>query len=131
MLEELDSMNGIALRPPRAGGGMVDHDRAAAAVRELLLAIGEDPDRDGLRDTPARVARAYAEMTAGLWQDPAAPLRTVFEEQCTGLVCVRDIQLESICEHHLLPFAGDVHIVYAPGRGGVTGLSKFARWSTR
>jgi GTP cyclohydrolase I len=104
-----------------------DEDRAMAAIRELLIAIGENPDRAGLQDTPARVARAYAEMTSGLRADPAESLRTLFSEQFSGVVIVRDIELQSLCEHHLLPFFGHAHIAYQPGAGMVAGLSKLAR----
>ena len=112
--------------PP--AGGRVDEARAAAAVRELLLAIGEDPDRPGLRDTPDRVARAYAETFAGLWQDPYDVLATTFDEDHDELVLVKDIPMYSTCEHHLVPFHGLAHIGYIPGADGrVTGLSKLAR----
>lgn len=105
-----------------------DAVRAAAAVRELLFAVGEDPDRDGLRETPARVARMYAEVLSGLHEDPAALLTTEFDEQHDELVIVRDIELYSMCEHHLLPFHGVAHVGYVPGHHGrVTGLSKLAR----
>jgi GTP cyclohydrolase I len=106
----------------------VDLPRAAAAVRELLLAVGEDPDRDGLKDTPQRVARAYAEIFSGLAMDPADVLTTSFELGHDELVLVRDIEVFSTCEHHLLPFHGIAHVGYIPGRHGrVTGLSKLAR----
>ena len=106
----------------------VDLPRAAAAVRELLIAVGEDPDREGLLDTPARVARAYAETFAGLRQDPAQVLSTTFDEDHDELVLVRDIALYSTCEHHLVPFHGVAHVGYIPGVDGrVTGLSKLAR----
>jgi GTP cyclohydrolase IA len=106
----------------------VDQERAAAAVRELLLAVGEDPDRPGLKDTPGRVARAYAETFAGLWQDPGEVLSTVFDEDHDELVLVKDIPMYSTCEHHLVPFHGVAHIGYIPGEDGrVTGLSKLAR----
>ncbi|MGR7025162.1 GTP cyclohydrolase I FolE [Geodermatophilus sp. URMC 62] len=106
----------------------IDTARAEAAVRELLLAVGEDPDRPGLQDTPARVARAYAETFAGLWQDPGEVLATVFEEDHDELVLVRDIPMYSTCEHHLVPFHGAAHVGYIPGEDGrVTGLSKIAR----
>jgi GTP cyclohydrolase I len=106
----------------------VDLERAEAAVRELLLAIGEDPDRDGLRNTPARVARAYAEVFAGLFVDPDVVLETTFDEQHDELVLVKDIPLYSICEHHLLPWHGSAAIGYVPGADGrITGLSKLAR----
>jgi GTP cyclohydrolase I len=111
----------------RAAAG-IDQERAAAAVRELLIAVGEDPDRPGLRDTPARVARAYAETFAGLWQDPAEILATVFDEDHDELVLVKDIPMYSTCEHHLVPFHGVAHVGYIPGADGrVTGLSKLAR----
>ncbi|MGY1717963.1 GTP cyclohydrolase I FolE [Blastococcus sp. SYSU DS0552] len=106
----------------------VDQERAAAAVRELLLAIGEDPDRPGLQDTPARVARAYAETFAGLAQDPYDILATTFDEDHDELVLVKDIPMYSTCEHHLVPFHGVAHVAYIPGQDGrVTGLSKLAR----
>ena len=105
-----------------------DAARAEAAVRELLLAIGEDPDRDGLRDTPARVARAYAETFAGLYQDPREILATTFELGHEEMILVKDIAVYSTCEHHLVPFHGVAHVAYIPGRDGrVTGLSKIAR----
>ena len=106
----------------------VDRARAEAAVRELLLAIGEDPDRDGLRDTPVRVAKAAEELYAGMWQDPADILATTFPIDHQELVIVRDIPMYSTCEHHLLPFHGVAHIGYIPsGDGRVTGLSKLGR----
>src|SRR5688500_13458818 len=105
-----------------------DAERAEAAVRELLTAVGEDPDRPGLKDTPARVARAYAETFAGLWQDPHDVLSTTFDEDHEELVLVKDIPMYSTCEHHLVPFHGVAHIGYIPGEDGrVTGLSKLAR----
>jgi GTP cyclohydrolase I len=97
-------------------------------VREILIAVGEDPDREGLRKTPARVARAYAELFAGLRVDPAQVLLTTFEADHEELVLVRDIEVMSMCEHHLLPFHGVAHIGYIPGHDGrITGLSKLAR----
>ncbi|HEX5596236.1 MAG TPA: GTP cyclohydrolase I FolE [Micromonosporaceae bacterium] len=106
----------------------VDLERIEKAVREILIAVGEDPDRDGLRKTPARVARAYAELFAGLRVDPAEVLRTTFEANHQELVLVRDIDVISLCEHHLLPFHGVAHIGYVPGPDGrITGLSKLAR----
>ena len=106
----------------------IDHDRAAAAVRELLLAVGEDPDREGLRDTPDRVARAYAEIFAGLHVDPREVLSKTFEEDHRELVLVKDIEIYSTCEHHLVPFHGVAHVGYIPGaHGRITGLSKLAR----
>lgn len=115
-------------RPVPHSADQVDHARAEAAVRELLIAVGEDPDRPGLRETPARVARAYAETFAGLHQDPAEVLSTTFDEDHDELVLVKDIALYSTCEHHLVPFHGVAHIGYIPGEDGrVTGLSKLAR----
>ncbi len=105
-----------------------DHDRAEAAVRELLLAIGEDPEREGLHDTPARVARAYAELTAGMRQEPEDVLTTTFDIGHDEMVLVRDIELWSMCEHHLVPFTGVAHVGYIPSIDGkITGLSKLAR----
>ncbi|WP_250032113.1 GTP cyclohydrolase I FolE [Paractinoplanes maris] len=106
----------------------VDLGRIEKAVREILIAIGEDPDRDGLERTPARVARAYAELFAGLRVDPAEVLKTSFEADHEEMVLVRDIEVMSMCEHHLLPFKGVAHIGYIPGPNGrITGLSKLAR----
>ena len=106
----------------------VDLGRAESAVRELLLAIGEDPDREGLQDTPGRVARAAVEMFAGLRQNAAETLSRTFEIDHDEMVIVRDIPLYSFCEHHLLPFHGEAHIGYIPSHDGtVTGLSKLAR----
>lgn len=105
-----------------------DQARAEAAVRELLIAVGEDPDREGLQETPARVARAYAEVFAGLHVDPTEVLAKTFSEDHRELVLVRDIPIYSTCEHHLVPFYGKAHIGYIPGKDGkVTGLSKLAR----
>jgi GTP cyclohydrolase I len=105
-----------------------DHDRAAAAVRELLVAIGEDPERDGLVDTPQRVARALAEQFAGLRMAPEDVLTTTFDLGHDELVVVRDIQVYSTCEHHLVPFHGVAHVGYVPSTDGrITGLSKLAR----
>ncbi|AEA28228.1 GTP cyclohydrolase I FolE [Pseudonocardia benzenivorans] len=106
----------------------VDRARAEAAVRELLIAIGEDPDREGLRDTPARVARAYEEIFAGLYTDADAVLDRTFDEQHQELILVKDIPMFSTCEHHLVPFHGVAHVGYIPNvTGRVTGLSKIAR----
>ena len=106
----------------------VDLGRIEKAVREILIAVGEDPDRDGLVKTPARVARAYAELFAGLRVDPSQVLATAFEAGHQELVLVRDIEVMSLCEHHLLPFKGVAHIGYIPGEEGrITGLSKLAR----
>jgi GTP cyclohydrolase I len=108
--------------------GQVDVARAEAAVRELLIAVGEDPDRDGLRATPARVARAYAETFAGLFVNPDEVLETTFDENHDELVLVKDIPLYSICEHHLVPWHGSAAVGYIPGADGrITGLSKLAR----
>jgi len=105
-----------------------DHDRAAAAVRELLIAIGENPDREGLIATPGRVARAYAELTVGLRQRPEDVLTTTFDLGHDEMVLVRDIELWSMCEHHLVPFTGVAHVGYIPAESGkITGLSKLAR----
>ena len=106
----------------------IDQPRIAAAVREILGAIGEDPDRDGLLDTPARVARMYAEIFAGLHDTPETHLKTTFEADHDEMVMVRDIPIYSACEHHLIPFIGKAHIAYIPGDDGrITGLSKLAR----
>jgi len=106
----------------------IDQPRAEAAVRELLLAIGEDPDREGLLDTPGRVARSFAEIYAGLDMTAADVLGTTFEIDHQELVIVRDIELYSTCEHHLVPFHGVAHVGYIPSKDGrVTGLSKLAR----
>ncbi len=105
-----------------------DQPRAEAAVRELLFAIGEDPGRDGLRDTPARVARAYREMFSGLYTNPDSVLNTMFDEDHDELVIVKEIAMYSTCEHHLVSFHGVAHVGYIPGKDGrVTGLSKIAR----
>ena len=115
---------------PEDGGARAEFDqiRAEKAVKELLLAIGEDPDREGLRDTPGRVARALRENFAGLWQKPEEVLSTTFDIGHRELVIVRDIEVFSHCEHHLTPFHGVAHIGYIPGEDGkITGLSKLAR----
>jgi len=105
-----------------------DHARAEAAVRELLIAIGEDPAREGLLETPARVARAYAELTAGLRMEAEDVLTTTFDLGHDEMVLVRDIELWSMCEHHLVPFTGVAHVGYIPAESGkITGLSKLAR----
>lgn len=106
----------------------VDTERVAAAVREILIGIGEDPDREGLRETPGRVARAYVEMFDGLESNPAEILATTFDLGHDELVLVRDIEVWSTCEHHLLPFSGVAHVAYIPSKEGrITGLSKLAR----
>ena len=108
--------------------GSFDGPRAEAAVRELLAALGEDPDRDGLRRTPERVARAYAEQFAGLYTDPSDVLETTFDEHHEEIVLVKDIAMYSTCEHHLAPFHGVAHVGYIPNeQGRITGLSKLAR----
>ncbi|MGW5773580.1 GTP cyclohydrolase I FolE [Streptomyces longwoodensis] len=114
-----------------AGGGAsgeFDEKRAENAVRELLLAVGEDPDREGLKETPARVARAYREIFAGLWQKPQDVLTTTFDIGHDEMVLVKDIEVFSTCEHHLVPFRGVAHVGYIPSSSGkITGLSKLAR----
>lgn len=106
----------------------MDRARAEAAIRELLIAIGEDPDREGLRDTPARVARAFEEIFAGLYTEPDLVLEKTFAEDHQEFILVRDIPLFSVCEHHLVPFHGVAHVGYIPNPDGrVTGLSKIAR----
>jgi GTP cyclohydrolase I len=105
-----------------------DYERAERAVRELLIAMGEDPEREGLQDTPARVARSYAEMTSGLGRDPAEVLTTTFDIGHDEMILVKDIEVWSLCEHHLVPFTGVAHIGYIPSTDGrITGLSKLAR----
>jgi len=108
--------------------GEFDEKRAENAVRELLIAVGEDPDREGLRDTPGRVARAYRELLAGLRQEPEDVLTTTFDLGHDEMVLVKDIEIVSLCEHHLLPFHGVAHVGYIPAESGkITGLSKLAR----
>jgi GTP cyclohydrolase I len=110
------------------GRGPIDLDRAASAVRDLLIALGENPDREGLKETPMRVARAYNEVFSGLDQDPQEVLNTVFDIGHDEMILVKDIELYSTCEHHLVPFHGVAHVGYIPGEDGrVTGLSKLAR----
>ncbi|MFF7440916.1 GTP cyclohydrolase I FolE [Streptomyces sp. NK15101] len=108
--------------------GEFDEKRAENAVRELLIAVGEDPDREGLQQTPARVARAYRELLAGMRQEPEDVLTTTFDLGHDEMVLVKDIELVSFCEHHLLPFHGVAHVGYIPAESGkITGLSKLAR----
>jgi len=111
-----------------AAVGEYDEARVEAAIRELLHAVGEDPDREGLRETPARVARAYREIFAGLYQEPGDVLTTTFDIGHEEMVLVKDIEVYSTCEHHLVPFHGVAHVGYIPGTDGrITGLSKLAR----
>lgn len=133
-LDDFDDLDHVAARlvNGRVLGGpverSVDLSRIANAVREILIAVGENPDREGLRQTPQRVARAYAELFAGLRVDAERVLTTTFEADHQELVLVRDIEVMSSCEHHLLPFHGVAHVGYIPGRDGrITGLSKLAR----
>jgi GTP cyclohydrolase IA len=114
------------IRAAAVAGRGVDTARIERAVREILAAVGEDPDREGLRETPARVARMYAELFAGLHEDPRRHLKKFFTEKCDEVVLVRDISFNSMCEHHMLPFLGKAHVAYLPG-DRVIGLSKLAR----
>jgi GTP cyclohydrolase I len=113
---------------PTANGSPapVDYTRIEVAVREILLAVGEDPDREGLRDTPGRVARMYAELFSGLHKNPRQMLQKTFTQKYDEMVLVKDIRFESICEHHLMPFMGKAHVAYLPN-GKIVGLSKLAR----
>ena len=115
--------------PHRAPVFGVDQERIARAVREILIAVGEDPDREGLLETPARVARAYAETFAGLREDAGTHLGRTFEHEASGddVVMLRNVEFASTCEHHLAPFLGRAHVAYLPSGGRVTGLSKLAR----
>lgn len=125
----MSEINGFGMGP-NEGRAKAEFDQARAerAITELLIALGEDPNRDGLRDTPARVARALKENFEGLWQDPRDVLSTTFDLGHRELVIVRDIEIFSHCEHHLTPFHGVAHIGYIPGESGrITGLSKLAR----
>lgn len=117
------------LRLAKKSESPVDLDRIARAVREILAALGENPDREGLVDTPARAARAYAELLSGLHDGPERHLARVFDHATPGddLVVVRAIDFQSMCEHHLLPFRGKAHVAYLPAGGKVVGLSKIAR----
>ncbi|GIW82844.1 MAG: GTP cyclohydrolase 1 [Gemmatales bacterium] len=108
------------------GAEPIDQARIAAAVKEILLAVGEDPQRDGLRETPERVARMYVELFSGLRQDPRVLLQKTFREKYDEIVLVKDIEFQSLCEHHLLPFLGKAHVAYLPD-GKIVGLSKLAR----
>lgn len=124
--ENLENEGGHPLPVIPGEGFAVDHARIERAVREILTAVGEDPDREGLLETPARVARMYAEMFSGLRQDPRTHLKKFFHENYDEVVLVRDISFSSMCEHHLLPFTGRAHVAYIP-KGKVIGLSKMAR----
>jgi GTP cyclohydrolase I len=115
-------MGSLAIEPP----AKIDQERIRRAVREILLAVGEDPDREGLRDTPARVARMYAELLSGLHREPAEHLRKCFTQKYDEMVVVKDISFASLCEHHMLPFIGTAHVAYLPN-GKIVGLSKLAR----
>ena len=117
------------MEPSQVGGTSSPYDPALVqhATRQLLAAIGEDPSRNGLQETPQRVARSYAEIFGGLNEDPAEHLQKTFEVETDGLVVVKDIEFYSMCEHHLLPFFGTVGVAYLPSGGQVTGLSKLAR----
>jgi len=106
---------------------MIDKERIKAAVREILTAIGENPDREGLLETPDRVARMYEEIFAGLHKDPRHDIKVFQEENHEEMVLVKDIPLYSVCEHHLVPFMGTAHVVYIPKKGKIMGLSKLAR----
>jgi GTP cyclohydrolase I len=123
-MNKRDGLEGSASKAP----DLVDIDRIAHAVREILLAIGEDPDRDGLVETPRRVARMYEEIFSGLREDPGNHLAVMFEADHDEMVMVRDIPVFSVCEHHLVPWFGHAHIAYIPNADGrITGLSKLAR----
>ncbi len=139
-MTELDELTAFSRGGPLSSGGIdpvrapelparaFDHERIVAAVREILIGIGEDPDRDGLLKTPERVARAYAEMFAGLGKEPEEILATVFDIGHDEFVLVKDIEVWSCCEHHLVPFTGVAHVGYIPNLDGkITGLSKLAR----
>jgi GTP cyclohydrolase I len=125
-----DGTADLGLAPDLTATRDVTYDAAGVrrAIRDLLIAIGEDPDRDGLRDTPDRVARAYREIFAGLWQEPEDVLTTTFDLGHDEMVLVKDIEVRSMCEHHLVPFTGVAHIGYIPSHEGrITGLSKLGR----
>lgn len=130
MIADRIARTGNGARPRYAvTPGSVDLPRAERAVRELLVALGEDPEREGLLDTPRRVARAYAEMFAGLREEPGVHLARQFSQEhaADDVVMLRGIEFSSVCEHHLLPFTGRAHVAYVPAHGTVTGLSKLAR----
>ena len=125
----MSDINSLSMGPHDGGAkNEFDQVRAEKAITELLIAIGEDPNRDGLKDTPKRVAKAFKENFAGLWQKPSEVLTTTFDIGHQELVSVREIEVFSHCEHHLTPFHGVAHIGYIPGESGrITGLSKLAR----
>jgi GTP cyclohydrolase I len=126
--EQIVSTNGSIDGEEDRESIVVDRPRIERAVHEILIAIGEDPERDGLLDTPARVARMYEEICSGLREDPALHVTKVFEADHDEMVMVRDIPLYSLCEHHLVPFIGKAHVAYIPSENGrITGLSKIAR----
>lgn len=122
---DVDDLDGVETASPTAGNRM-DLDRIRRAVREILLAVGEDPEREGLRETPDRVARMYAEVFQGLHQDPRIHLKKLFTQKYDEMVLIRDIRFVSFCEHHLLPVVGQAHVAYIPN-GQVIGLSKIPR----
>ncbi|CAN5610112.1 GTP cyclohydrolase I FolE [soil metagenome] len=125
---DLEDEVGPGATPSADGAAVMDLARIERAVQEILAAIGEDPDRDGLRHTPARVARMYAEVCAGLHESADQHLKVTFEADHAEMVMVRDIPLFSLCEHHLIPFVGKAHVAYIPNtEGRITGLSKLAR----
>jgi GTP cyclohydrolase I len=126
MTEPVSRTRRQSLAAKNGPAGTVDQPRIEAAVREILLAVGEDPDREGLRETPARVARMYAEVCSGLHADPRELLQKTFTQKYDEMVLVKDIRFASICEHHLLPFFGKAHIAYLP-QGKIVGLSKLPR----
>jgi GTP cyclohydrolase I len=113
-------------RNAKPSADIMDHERIEKAVREILLSVGEDPNREGLRKTPGRVARMYEELFAGLRRDPARHLKATFSEVYDEMVVLRDIPFNSMCEHHLMPFEGKAHVAYLPD-GQVVGISKLAR----
>lgn len=126
-MSTISLLHNASTRPVHDPAPSFDRERAERAVRELLLAIGEDPTRDGLTDTPARVARAYAELFSGLREDAGAHLARTFEQESGDLVTLSDIEFSSFCEHHLLPVFGRAHVAYLPSDRRVVGLSKLAR----
>ena len=127
-MSDSNPLHSVPDAPEGAQTSPIDTERVERAVREILIAIGEDPERDGLLRTPARIAHMYEEIFAGLHEDPSRHLTVTFEADHDEMVLVRDIALYSICEHHLIPFHGRAHVAYIPGDDGrITGLSKLAR----